>query len=426
AGKKSGELGFYQLPYDLAAANESISLAGSIRQRCDDFIVLGIGGSALGGMALFHSLCPPWHNLLPRSERGGAPRMFFMDNIDPRTFKSILDIINPEKAVFNVISKSGTTTETLSQFLIVRQLLMERLGKTSVKEHLIITTGAAKSALRALSEEEGYRLLPIPENAGGRFSVLTPVGLFPAAMAGIDILELLAGARHMEERCRSNQLWQNPAYLSGALHYLADVSKGLNIVVMMPYSDALMRVADWFRQLWAESLGKALTTSGKVVHVGQTPVVALGVTDQHSQLQLYQEGPFNKLFVFLMVENHGEVMPIPLLSEQGEGLSYLGRHSLAELMKVEAEATRFALTRAGRSNMSLILPEINPFTIGQLLFLLEAQTVFTGGLYDVNPLDQPGVEASKQYIYGMIGRSGFEDKAREIKNWQNQQRRYII
>jgi len=424
--RKSGELGFYQLPEGLAAANESISLAGSLREGCDDFIVLGIGGSALGGMALFQSLCPPWHNLLPRSERSGAPRLFFLDNIDPRTFKSILEIINPERAIFNVISKSGTTTETLSQFLIVRQLLIERLGKEAVREHLVITTGAAKSTLRTLAEGEGYRLLPIPENVGGRFSVLTQVGLFPAAMTGIDIPELLAGARHMAERCQSNQLWQNPAYLSGALHYLADVSKGQNIVVMMPYSDALVRVADWFRQLWAESLGKAMTTAGKVVHSGQTPVVALGVTDQHSQLQLYQEGPFDKLIVFLLVENHGEVMPIPSLSGHGGGLSYVGGHSLAELMKVEAEATSYALTRAGRSNMSLILPEVNPFTIGQLLFLLEVQTVFTGGLYEVNPLDQPGVESSKQYINGMLGRSGFAAQAREIKDWQNQQRRYIV
>jgi glucose-6-phosphate isomerase len=424
--KKAGELGFYQLPYDLEAAQTVLEMANSLKEGCDNFVVLGIGGSALGGIALFRALCHPLHNLLSSSDRDGAPRLFFLDNIDPGTIKSILDFVDPGKTVFNVISKSGSTAETLSQFLIIRQMLTEKVGRESVKEHLVVTTSSKQGNLKALSDEEGYDLLSIPEGVGGRFSVLSPVGLFPAAMAGIDILELLAGARYMAERCQSNQLWQNPAYLGGALHYLADVRKGLNITVMMPYSDALSQIAFWFRQLWAESLGKAQTTSGEVVNVGQTPIAALGVTDQHSQLQLYSEGPFDKLIVFLLVEDYGSTMPIPPQPGQRESLAYLGGHSLEELFKIEAQATRFALTRAGRSNMSLIIPEVNPFTIGQLLFLLEVQTVFAGSLYDINPLDQPGVEASKQYAYGMMGRSGFEDKARELQDGQNNEGRYVI
>ena len=424
--REAGELGFYQLPYHLETASSVSQMASSLRRRCDDFVVLGIGGSALGGIALSRSLCHPLHNLLPKSYRGGMPRVFFLDNIDPNTVKSVLNFVNPEKTIFNVISKSGTTAETLSQFLIIQQLLSDRLGKESVKDHIVVTTGCKQSDLKTIAEEEGYLLLLIPENVGGRFSVLSPVGLFPAAILGIDILELLAGARHMDKRCKSSHVWENPAFLIGALHYLADVSKGLSIAVMMPYSDALTQVANWFRQLWAESLGKAHTISGKAVHVGQTPVIALGVTDQHSQLQLYQEGPFNKLITFLLVENPGEVTPIPTRPDKGDDFSYLEGHNLEELMKIEAQATRIALAQAGRSNMSLILPEINPFTIGQLLFLLEVQTVFTGGLYNINPLDQPGVEASKQYVYGMMGRSGFEDKVQEIKEWQNRSGQYIL
>ncbi|MBA7649889.1 Glucose-6-phosphate isomerase [subsurface metagenome] len=426
AERKAGDLGFYQLPYDMEAANAVLKRASHLQGKCDDFVVLGIGGSALGGIAIFRALCHPLHNLVSQADRGGTPRVFVLDNIDPATFTSVLRFIHPERAVFNVITKSGTTAETLSQFLIIRQMLIDRIGEESVREHLVVTTGVKGGQLRTLAEEEGYPLLSIPENVGGRFSVLSPVGLFPAAMFGVDILELLAGARYMDERCRTNQLWQNPAYLSGALHYLANVRKGLHIAVMMPYSDALIQVAYWFRQLWAEGLGKAETTSGEIVNVGQTPVVALGVTDQHSQLQLYSEGPFNKLITFLLVENSGETVVIPPPPEQMDGQSYLGGHGLEELMKSEAQATQFALTKAGRSNMSLILPEINPFTIGQLLFLLEVQTVFTGGLYDVNPMDQPGVEASKQYIYGMMGRIGFEDKAREAKEWQTRKGRYVI
>jgi glucose-6-phosphate isomerase len=416
ARRKAGELGFYQLPYALAAADEVRQMARSLRGKCDDFVVLGIGGSALGGVALFRALCHPLHNLLPKSDRRGRPRIFFLDNIDPRTFKTTLDFINPEKTIFNVITKSGDTAETVSQFLIVQQMLTEKLGKASAKEHIVVTTGTRPNSLRVLAEKAGYPLLAIPENVGGRYSVLSPVGLFPAAMLRIDILELLAGARYIDERSKSDQLWQNPAYLTGALYYLANTRKGLNIAVMMPYCDALIQVAYWFRQLWAEGLGKARTISGKTVNVGQTPVVAWGTTDQHSQLQLYTEGPFNKLITFLLIEDFGETMPIP--SKQSADFVYLGGHSLAELISAESQATRFALTKAGRSNMSLILPEVNPFTIGQLLFWLEVQTVFTGGLYDINPMDQPGVEASKQYAYGLMGRRGFEDKAREIKKWQ--------
>ncbi len=424
ARRQAGELGFYQLPYDTEAAGAVTSLADSFQGKCDDFVILGIGGSALGATALFRALCHPLHNLISKSERGGRPRVFVMDNIDPATFKSVLDFINPKKAVFNVITKSGSTAETLSQFLIVRKMLADRIGKESVKEHIVVTTGSGQ--LRTLAEREQYPLLSIPENVGGRFSVFSAVGLFPAAMFGADISELLAGARDMDERCRTNQLWQNPAYLSGALHYLADVKKGLNIAVMMPYSDALIQAAFWFRQLWAESLGKAKDLSGRAINVGQTPVAASGVTDQHSQLQLYSEGPFNKLITFLLVENHGQMMPIPPQPEHTEGIAYLGGHSLAELMTIEARSTQLALTKAGRSNMSLILPEINAFTIGQLLFLLEVQTVFAGGLYYVNPMDQPGVEASKQYIYGMMGRKGFEAKAREAREWQERKSPYTI
>jgi glucose-6-phosphate isomerase len=424
ARRESGELGLYQLPYNLAAADEVWQMARSLRGKCNDFVVLGIGGSALGGVALSHALCHPLHNLLPKSARRSRPRIFFLDNIDPRTFKSILDFINPEKTIFNVITKSGNTAETVSQFLIVQQMLTEKLGKESAKEHIVVTTGTRPNSLKVLAEKAGYPLLPIPENVGGRYSVLSPVGLFPAAMLGIDILELLAGARYSDERSKSDQLWQNPAYLTSALYYLADTRKGLNIAVMMPYCDALIQVAYWFRQLWAEGLGKARTISGKTVNVGQTPVVARGTTDQHSQLQLYTEGPFNKLITFLLVEDFGETVPIP--SKQSAEFAYLGGHSLTELIRAEAQATRFALTQAGRSNMSLILPKVNPFTIGQLLFWLEVQTVFTGGLYNINPMDQPGVEASKQYTYGLMGRRRFEDKAREIKEWQARPGQYIV
>ncbi|MFC1949618.1 glucose-6-phosphate isomerase [Chloroflexota bacterium] len=425
ARRESGDWGFFGLPYDIETANRVLELASHFQGRCDDFVVLGIGGSALGGIALFHALCHPQHNLLSGAKRDGKPRIFFLDNVDPSTIKSVLDLINPKRAVFNVITKSGSTVETLSQAMIVRQMLVDRVGEKPAKEQVVITTGAEKGYLRTLVDE-GYPMLSIPDNVGGRYSVLSPVGLFPAAVAGIDILELLAGARHMDGLCRTNQLRQNPAYLSGALYYLANKEKGLNIAVMMPYSDALVPTACWFRQLWAESLGKAKTTSGEIINTGQTPIVAAGATDQHSLLQLFLEGPFDKMVTFLLVENPGAAVAIPQQSVKTEESSYLAGHSLEELIGVEARATQSALTETGRSSMSITLPEINPFTIGQLLFLLEVQTAFTGCLYNINPMDQPGVEAIKYYIYGMMGRSGYESAIKEVKKRKGNKKKYTI
>ncbi len=225
AGREAGDLGFYQLPYDMEAAAAVSDMAGLFQGKCDDLVVLGIGGSALGGTALFRALCHPLHNLVSKSDRGGKPRVFILDNVDPATVSSVLDFVDLKSTVFNVITKSGSTAETLSQFLIIRRMLIDSIGEESVKEHLVVTTGL-HGQLRDLAEQAGYPLLSIPETVGGRFSVLSPVGLFPAAMFGVDILELLAGARHMDERCRTDRLWQNPAYLAGALHYLADVKKG--------------------------------------------------------------------------------------------------------------------------------------------------------------------------------------------------------
>lgn len=422
--RKSGELGFYQLPYDAGNASCVTELADDVKGKFDDFVILGIGGSALGATALFRALCHPLHNLLPKRKRRGLPRVFVLDNIDPATVKAVLGFVNPEKTLFNVITKSGTTAETLSQFLIVRKMLADTIGEARVADHVVVTTG--NGPLQALASQRRYLLLPVPESVGGRFSVLSPVGLFPAAMFGADIPELLAGARDMDARSRTGNLRENPAYLAAALHYLADVKKGLKIAVMMPYSDALWQVGFWFRQLWAESLGKEKAFTGKTVNNGQTPVVALGVTDQHSQLQLYSEGPFDKLITFLLVQNHGETAPVPKQVGQGEWLSYLGGHSLEELIAIEARSTQLALTKAGRSNMSIALPDVSANTVGQLLFMLQVQTVFAGGLYGVNAMDQPGVEASKKFIQGMMGRKGFEDKAAEAAEWQKRKNPYIV
>ncbi|NVM20855.1 MAG: glucose-6-phosphate isomerase [Desulfobacterales bacterium] len=409
--RRAGDLPFYELPYDRQVLKQVLKTAGRIINGCENFVVLGIGGSALGGIALFRSLAHPQHNLLPKNKRKGLPRVFFADNIDPEGFGALLELLDPGKTIFNVISKSGGTAETMSQFLIVRNRLVRKLGRKKHTSHIIATTDPEQGYLRAIAGEEGYETLPIQPGVGGRFSVFSPVGLLPAAVAGIDIAELMAGAQSADKTCRQQNLWKNPAGMNAVLQVLAYTVKNKPISVMIPYSDALRDIADWYRQLWAESLGKRLDVDGRVVNIGPTPVKALGVTDQHSQLQLYIEGPFDKVITFLTVGRYRKNIKIPAGLKHMDGVGYLGGHTLNDLIQAEEQATEFALLQANRVNTAIRLPEINPFTVGQLLFMLEVQTLYAGGLLRINPLDQPGVEAGKQFAYGMMGRKGFEEMA---------------
>lgn len=414
--RRNGDLPFYQLPYDQETLERVSKKARRVINECKDFVVLGIGGSALGAIALFQALAHPQHNLLPGTKRKGLPRIFFADNIDPEGFSALLNLVDLEKTVFNVISKSGGTAETMSQFLIVRDRLMRKLGKKGHSPHFIATTDPQHGHLRTIAREQGYETLSIPPGVGGRFSVLSSVGLLPAAVAGIDIAELLAGARSADRACKKANLWKNPAAMNAVLQVLAYTTKKKPISVMMAYSDSLGDVADWYRQLWAESLGKRLNVNGRVVHVGPTPVKALGVTDQHSQLQLYIEGPFDKVITFLTVGRFRKTVRIPTGFNHIDGVSYLGGHTLNDLMQAEEQATEFALTQARRIHTAIRLPEINPFTVGQLLFMLEVQTLYAAGLLEINPLDQPGVEAGKGLTYSMLGRKGFEERARMVSS----------
>lgn len=424
--REQGALPFLNLPYQDDLVKELKALSEEQQGLWDNLVVLGIGGSALGGIALHRGLHHPFYNLLPREERKGHPRLFFADNIDPDGFQALLNTLELKKTLFNVISKSGETAETMSQFLIVHDLLKKHLGQGEYRRHLIITTDRKKGRLREILQKEHFLSFIIPDGVGGRFSIFTPVGLLPAAMTGIDIEELLAGAAFMDQKCQIGEIWKNPAYMMALLLYLSDVQKGKSMCVFMPYVDALKDVADWFRQLWAESLGKQFSLTGKMVQTGTTPIKALGVTDQHSQLQLYIEGPYNKVIVFTKVKNYQHEVPIPTSYRDIEGVGYLGGHTLNELIQAEIRATERALTNNKRPNLTITLPAVNAFTLGQLFFLLEVATAFAGALHGINPFDQPGVEEGKRFTYGLMGRKGFEDKKKEIEAQRKTKSKYII
>jgi glucose-6-phosphate isomerase len=427
AGRAGGAYAFFDLPYDTELIDTIRRVAKPLLEWCWELVILGIGGSALGTRALQQALCHPQHNMLPVGRRKHHPGLWILDNIDPDFVYGMLDALNMKRVAVNVISKSGSTAETLAQFLFMYRLLASRLGgEHSLKDRLIITTDPEKGPLRELVNQKGFKSLPVPPRVGGRYSVFTAVGLFPAHLAGIDVEELLAGARFMDQRLKDSPVEDNLAYKLAALYYLFFQEKNRPILVTMPYAAGLNAMADWFAQLWAESLGKKLDLAGNVVETGSTPVPAVGVTDQHSQLQLYTEGPHDKLITFWTVDKFQYSLEIPELFTDQQGLGYLGGHSLNELFKAEETATAFNLMKAGRPNLTLSLPEVNPFTVGQLIYLLEVATVAAGGLLRVNPLDQPGVEGGKLIAYGLLGRQGYESHRAEFAGAAPKLAKYVI
>ncbi|MBR1746976.1 MAG: glucose-6-phosphate isomerase, partial [Clostridia bacterium] len=300
SGRGQNMMGWTELAYNQKEVVEDIIVtAKDIRKKYDYFVVLGIGGSALGPMAVFQALCHLHHNELPKSKRK-APKFYVEDNVDPERMAALLDVIDVKKTMFNVITKSGSTSETMSQYLIINDILKRELGSDAAA-HMIATTSETKGNLIKIAKKDGLKTFFIPDGVGGRFSELCPVGLLPAAVLGIDIKSMLKGAAFMDKKCHNADASKNPALMAALLQYIA-MEKGCNISVMMPYADSLKLMADWYAQLWGESLGKAVDLDGKTVNVGQTPVKALGVTDQHSQVQLYTEGPFDKVITLIGVD----------------------------------------------------------------------------------------------------------------------------
>jgi glucose-6-phosphate isomerase len=404
-----GVLGFLELPGDRRLAESVTTYARATAGKFEDVVILGIGGSALGPIAIRTALLPPSWNSLSRTERNDRPRLHVLDNVDPRTIDALLNRLDLSRTLFVVTSKSGGTAETMAQYLVVRGRLDAALGARA-REHLVFITDPRSGALRPLSLAEGITALDIPPAVGGRYSVLTPVGTLPAALVGVDVAAMLDGAADMAKRCESEMLDRNPAALYATLQHAAD-RHGRHIHVFMPYSDPLRDMADWFVQLWAESLGKHRQPGD--AGFGPTPLAALGATDQHSQVQLFMEGPSDKTVTFLTVAGGAQDVAIPSLHSDVKELAYLGGHRLGELLDVEQRATAGALARRGRPNMTLRLEAIDAWHLGALFMFLECATIHAAMLYGVDPLNQPGVELGKQFTYAMLGRPGSDEARRE-------------
>jgi len=413
AGRGKGWQVWTELPGQKALADECVALWKKVNGKFENLVVIGIGGSALGTLAVKSALCHPLHNELPNDARRGA-RLYLLDNPDPTVCGALLETLNLSKTLFNVVTKSGSTAETISQFLVAREAVAGEVGKRW-PEHFVFTTDPKKGDLRKLAEQEKIPALAVPEGVGGRFSVLSAVGLFPAAAMGLEVHELSSGAAELDKRCVSPDWKKNPALALAMMLWLLDARKAKPIHVLMPYATGLADLADWFRQLWAESLGKAKSLDGRTVNIGPTPVKALGAIDQHSQVQLYAEGPFDKAFVFVGLRKLAREVTIPKAYPELSACGYLGGHGLGELLDAERQGTELALTAAHRPNATIFLDELSEHSLGGLFFLLELATAYAGRLYNVDAFDQPGVEAGKVASYALLGRKGYEAERARIE-----------
>lgn len=388
--------GFMKLPLQQVENCDVLNKkAEQINKDFDNFVILGIGGSALGPIAVEQALNAGQTKM----------RLIVEDNVDPERLSRVFESLDLRKTVFNVITKSGKTSETMAQFMFAADAL--RNAGLELSKHVIATTDKNSGDLVRIAEKEGLERFTIPSDVGGRFSQLTPVGLLPAAACGYDIHAMLKGAQYMDGICTKKQ--GNPAALYALMHVIG-MRKGLNISVMLPYADSLKYMSDWYAQLWAESLGKRFDRDGREVFCGQTPVKALGVTDQHSQIQLYTQGPFDKIVTFLKVDQFRKDIGIPCGFEYIEDISFLAGKTFGQLLEAERRATEYALCKAKRPNMTIALSRVNEFSVGALLYFFMMATAIAGKMLNINAYDQPGVEEGKKATFALMGKSGYEQQ----------------
>lgn len=414
--RAAGEFGFERLQRQADVVRGIRKFADGLGQAYDHVLVLGVGGASLGVRALAGALRRPAWNELPDAGRDYFPRLTVLDTLDPGTLAGALGRIDPRRALVNVISKSGTTTDTLAQYLAIRGWLDHAIGPDAATRHLVFTTDPVRGPLREIAERERIAALDFPPDVVGRFSALTAAGLLPAALVGIDIEALLAGAARAARGAERTDLLRNPPALFAALLWAADAWLGARVHVVMPCDDRLAAFGAWFVQLWAESLGKRIDRRGKPLFVGPTPVAATGASARHGQLQLFMEGPFDKVVTFVRVEDCGDDQNIPHRPGLPEPLAWLPGHTVGELLLAEQEAISTALARTGRMNATLALPRLDASTFGELLMFMQLAAGYAGVWYGVNPFDQPGVDLPRRLACAALGRPGYRKEGSVTSN----------
>lgn len=391
---RSEERGFLSLPFDRSLEKRCNSLSATLRRSFSDIVVLGVGGSDLGARALFQALEPAYRE----RARKRLHLHFAGSSTDPDELYRLLHSLDLKRTCVNVISKSGSTLETMTAFLVFRKALIDAVGRKNASSHIIATTDPEEGTLRDIARREGYTTLPIPANVGGRFSVLSAVGLLPAAAAGYRIADILSGARLILDRFHEESVGNSEILAYAGLHVLGMERRKQCIHVLMPYSVRLESFAKWVRQLVAESLGKKQNRRGDVVYAGPTPVVSIGPEDQHSQLQLYSEGPFDKIITFLETKRFDHALRTPMCDDAVQELAAFGGKRFQDLIHLERYATAESLRRDGRPNGTLLIDRIDERSLGALFMYFEIAVSIMGELMNVYAYTQPGVEASKRIM----------------------------
>ncbi|MBC8286155.1 MAG: glucose-6-phosphate isomerase [Nitrospinae bacterium] len=395
-GQGSDYLGWSRLPSGFSDAAAIQSTADSIRNVCDAFIVVGIGGSYLGARAGISYLSSSFSNQYGRQ---GGPEIYFAgQNISSDYHADLFDLITGRDVCLNVISKSGTTTEPALAFRLLKEMMEEKYGSDGARDRIVVTTDSSRGALKSLADELGYRTFAIPDDVGGRYSVLTPVGLFPMAVAGINIEELMAGARLAETMYSNSSLGQNDAYYYAVMRQLL-YQKGKTTEILATFQPAFHYLADWWKQLAGESEGKDLK--------GIFPSSVEFTSDLHSMGQWIQEGNRNIFETFLVLESSRRQLKIPAFNNDADGLNYLAGETLDTVNEKAWLGTASAHKEGGVPNMTLKIKDRSPYSLGQIFYFFERAVAMTGYLNGVNPFDQPGVEFYKKNMFKLLGKPGF-------------------
>ena len=409
---------FSQLPYVQEGNLNSPSslkrlgeLTAHVKDNVDVVVSLGIGGSYLGNKVLFDVHCGEFWNELPKEERKGFPKVVFSgQNIDPRRTGDIIHYLENSakvtkshekrnlKVLLLVISKSGGTLDTMSNFMVIYDAL-QKFDNIDVEVVAVTDPNMEKQTLlKKLAIEKGWPQFAVPDGVGGRFTIFCEVGLTLAACIGFDIEQFLAGAKAMDEACQNDDIWQNPAMLNAALKFIAAEKHGRDIEVMMPYGDYLKSVSEWYIQLLAESLGKQFNKDGKEVCYGRTPLVAVGTTDMHSQTQQHQEGKLNKVVQFIRLKDWDNDLTIPDVFPEAKKLSDISGVTMGQALEVARQSNEDALASNKRYSACFTLPKLNAYHLGELLYMLAMSVAYEGELSNVDAFNQPGVEAYKRIM----------------------------
>lgn len=407
-GPGSEYTGWLNLPndYDKTEYERIKKVAEKIRNKVEVFIVIGIGGSYLGAKSAMEILKNSFYNQLSRNSRR-APEIYFAgNNISSTYLARLVELVKDRDFAINVVSKSGTTLEPAIAFRVFRELMENKYGVDEARERIIATTDKSKGALKELSDEQGYETFVIPDDVGGRYSVLTAVGLFPLAVADIDIDEIMSGAARAYNDYNNSDPAVNPCYQYAAIRNIL-YTKGKSIELLVNYEPELAFFAEWWKQLFGESEGKD--------NKGIFPASVNFTTDLHSLGQYIQDGRRDLFATTIWVENPPVNMEIKAIEEDIDGLNFLAGKTIHHVNEKACQGTILAHTEGGVPNLKVSIPDLGPYTYGQLVYFFEKACAISGYLLGVNPFDQPGVETYKKNMFALLGKPGTEDARKEIE-----------